>query len=141
MNLVHDLLLALIGLAGGVAVGSGFVAFITVLDIVPRLAQVTRTQSLIYVYEYVMGLGVLFFTWIDFRTLLFSLPGVFTVIIGLNMGIYVGMLAAALTEVVNVIPIIARRLNMQGYLIYFLAAMALGKVTGSLVEWFLFQNF
>ncbi|MBA4600963.1 stage V sporulation protein AB [Thermoactinomyces mirandus] len=141
MNLVHDLLLVLIGLAGGVAVGSGFVAFITVLDIVPRLAQVTCTQSRVYLYEYVIGLGVLFFTWIDFRTLLLSLPHVFTAIFGLNMGIYVGMLAAALTEVVNVIPITARRLNMQEYMIYFLIAMALGKVTGSLVEWFLFQNF
>ena len=35
-------LAAFIGLAGGIAVGSGMVAFLVVLDIIPRLAQITR---------------------------------------------------------------------------------------------------
>ena len=141
MNLLHDLILVIIGLAGGAVVGGGFVAFITVLDIVPRLAQVTRTPQMIANYEYSLGLGVLIFTWVDFRSLSLSLPGVFTIFIGLCMGIFVGLLAAALTEVVNVIPITARRLNMQAYLVYFLMAMALGKVTGSIVEWLFFDTF
>lgn len=140
MNLIHDLILIIIGLSGGAVVGGGFVAFITVLDIVPRLAQVTRTPQMIANYEYSIGLGVLFFTWVDFRTLSLSLPGVFTIFIGLVMGIFVGLLAAALTEVVNVIPITARRLNMQAYIVYFLMAMAFGKVTGSIIEWLFFDT-
>jgi stage V sporulation protein AB len=40
--------------------------------------------------------------------------------------------------VVNVIPIMARRLNLEGYMVYFLLAMALGKVAGSIVEWMFF---
>lgn len=138
MNLFHDLLLIIIGLAGGTVVGGGFVAFITVLDIVPRLAQVTRTPQMIALYEYSIGLGVLFFTWLDFRSLSLSMPGGFTLIVGLFMGVFVGLLAAALTEVVNVIPIMAKRLNMEGYLVYFLLAMALGKVAGSIAEWMFF---
>lgn len=43
MSVWQCALLAGIGFAGGVAVGSGFVAFITVLDIVPRLAQLSKT--------------------------------------------------------------------------------------------------
>ena len=93
---------------------------------------------MIALYEYSIGLGVLFFTWLDFRSLSLSMPGGFTLIVGLFMGVFVGLLAAALTEVVNVIPIMARRLNLEGYMVYFLLAMALGKVAGSIVEWMFF---
>lgn len=32
-----------IGLAGGIAVGGGYVAFLAVLGVIPRLAQLTRS--------------------------------------------------------------------------------------------------
>jgi stage V sporulation protein AB len=55
------------------------------------------------------------------------------------MGIFIGMLAAALTEVVNVIPIMAKRLKMQVHLVYLIMAMTMGKVAGSLFEWLFFE--
>ena len=43
MTLLHDLILALTGFAGGLAVGAGYVGFITVLGNIPRLMQMTKT--------------------------------------------------------------------------------------------------
>jgi stage V sporulation protein AB len=45
------------------------------------------------------------------------------------------MFAAALTEVLNVIPILTKRLKLKPHLFSLLMAMVLGKVTGSLVDW------
>ncbi|WP_124727274.1 stage V sporulation protein AB [Staphylospora marina] len=134
MTLLDEALLAFIGLAWGIAVGSGFVAFITVLDIVPRLVQLTGTPDKIRVYEMAIISGVILFTWIDFREWLIGLTPWIIPLLGGAMGIFVGMLAAALTEVVNVIPILAKRLGVQDRLMVLLIMMALGKVAGSLIQ-------
>lgn len=60
--------------------------------------------------------------------------------VGLLDGIFVGMLAAALTEVLNVLPILAKRLHMTQYLFGLLMAMVCGKVAGSLFDWFVYQR-
>jgi stage V sporulation protein AB len=139
MTLVNSVFLAIIGLAGGVVVGSGFVAFITVLDIIPRLTVITKTFRFISFYEYAIVLGVLLFTWIDFRELIGYMSDWFLIPLGLFFGIFIGMLAAALTEVINVIPILAKRLNMEKHIIYILMAMAFGKIAGSLFQWLFFS--
>jgi stage V sporulation protein AB len=138
MSGLANVLLIFIGLAGGIAVGGGFVAFITVLDIIPRLAQVTRTFSYVYMYEWAIVGGVLFFTVIDLSDVHFRLPDWSISIVGGLMGIFVGLLAAALTEVVNVIPILAKRLQVQVHLVFLLMAMVFGKVVGSLLQWLIF---
>lgn len=130
--------LIFIGLAGGIVVGGGFVAFITVLDIIPRLAQLTRTYTYIHLYEWAIISGALFYTVIDLHDLSLRLPEWSIRIIGGLMGIFVGLLAAALTEVTNVIPILAKRLRIQDRLVLLLMAMAFGKVVGSLLQWLIF---
>lgn len=60
--------------------------------------------------------------------------------VGLFDGIFVGMLAAALTEVLNVLPILAKRLRMTSYLFGLLLAMVFGKVAGSLFDWFVYRQ-
>lgn len=60
--------------------------------------------------------------------------------VGLFDGIFVGMLAAALTEVLNVLPILAKRLQMTHYLFGLLMAMVCGKVAGSLFDFFVYQQ-
>lgn len=135
MSLIQHSLLCLIGLAGGIAVGSGFVAFITVLDILPRLIQMTKSQEFIRWYEFAIIFGVLFSTWLDFFDWIFDGYIWINIVIGLLMGLFVGMLAGALTEVINVLPILSRRLKIQYYLFLLVIAMALGKTMGSLFQW------
>ncbi|MFP3387917.1 stage V sporulation protein AB [Brevibacillus sp. SIMBA_040] len=137
MSLGACLLMVLIGLGGGLAVGSGFVAFITVLDIIPRLTQLTNAHRYIRGFEWALVSGVLVFTFIDFFDWGMQLPVLVTAIYGLIAGIFVGTLAAGLTEVLNVFPILAKRLSMDGNLLFLLMAVVFGKVTGSLLQWLL----
>ncbi|WP_426453474.1 stage V sporulation protein AB [Paenibacillus sp. S-38] len=123
------------GLAGGLAVGSGLVAFLVVLDIIPRLAQLTRSYAKIRWYEGAVICGALFFTLTDFFEWEYGLFPLASSIFGLLAGCFVGMLAAALTEVINVLPILAKRIGMESYIIWLLMAMILGKVLGALAEW------
>ncbi len=136
--MIQNISIVIIGLAWGLVVGSGFVAFITVLDIVPRLAQLIKGFSYIKWFQRGLIAGVIFFTIIDLRGLAFSLPLIIAVIVGLFSGMFVGMLAAALTEVLNVLPILAKRLNMVDAILFLLMAMVLGKVAGSLFHWIIY---
>ncbi|MDF2924326.1 MAG: stage sporulation protein [Paenibacillaceae bacterium] len=139
-GITANLVIAFIGLAGGLAVGSGMVAFLLVLDIIPRLAQLTRSSSKIHLYEGAVVAGSLFWTLADFLDVRLHGTLLAPVLIGLLAGIFVGMLAAALTEVVNVLPILAKRLGMSAYIIWLLMAMVFGKVAGSLFEWLIYHG-
>ena len=130
-------LLVLIGLGGGLAVGSGLVAFITVLDIIPRLTQLTNAHRHIRALEWALVMGALFFTLIVFFEVKAHIPVVGSSRYGLFAGVFVGTLAAGLTEVLNVFPILAKRISMDGSLLFLLMAVVFGKVTGSLLQWLL----
>ena len=52
-----------VGLAGGFATGAGFVAFLTVLGVIPRLTQLTKTMKMIHFYEGAIIAGVVAGTW------------------------------------------------------------------------------
>jgi stage V sporulation protein AB len=132
--------IAFLGLAGGIAVGSGLVAFLVVLDIIPRLAQITRSHRSVHTYEGAVIAGTLFFTLADFYSWRVSLFPLGAGAIGLFAGCFVGLLAAALTEVINVLPILARRIGMANYIAWLLLAMILGKVAGSLFEWIVYYR-
>lgn len=130
-----------IGLAAGVAVGSGFVAFLTVLGIIPRLMQITKTQSYIRWYEIAIICGVVFSGWASLRDLTFQLSLLLLVPIGLLCGVFIGMLAAALTEVLNVLPILTKRIGLGEQLLILIMAIVLGKICGSLFHWLYFIKF
>ncbi|MGI6128058.1 MAG: stage V sporulation protein AB [Planifilum sp.] len=136
--ILKGIALIFIGLAGGLAVGSGFVAFITVLDIIPRLAQMSKTEEKICTYENALIIGALVSTWIDFFDWNGHFSGWLLAFLGLFAGCFVGLLAASLTEVLNVLPILAKRLRIQHAILHLLMAMAFGKVAGSLLQWILF---
>jgi len=137
-----NLLMIMIGLSGGIAVGSGLVALLTVLDIIPRLAQLTRNQKRMVSFQWSLILGACFFTVIDLLDLKILLPLVhlFIMLFGGIAGIFVGLLAAALTEVLNVLPILSKRLGMKKNLLALLMAMVFGKVFGSLFHWLIFLH-
>lgn len=116
------------------------VAFLIVLDIVPRLAQMTRAFGRVHFFEGAMVAGVLFWTFADFLDMRLALSPLLTIAVGLLTGCFVGMLAGALTEVLNVLPIMAKRIGLGGYIVWLLMAMVLGKVAGSLFEWIVFRT-
>jgi stage V sporulation protein AB len=124
-----------IGFAGGIAVGGGFVAFLAVLGIIPRLVQLTKSVHYVQAYEWAVITGALTGSWCSLRDTVLSASHFWIVPLGLLCGVFVGMLSAALTEVLNVLPILAKRIGVDGKIIILLMALVLGKVLGSLFHW------
>lgn len=130
-----------IGLASGLAVGSGLVAFLTILGVIPRLIHLTKTRNFLRFYEWSVIVGATLFGWISLTDFSFQLAHLFLVIIGSLTGIFIGMLAAALFEVLNVIPILSKRIGFRNKIILLLMAIAFGKVLGSLFQWIVYDPF
>ncbi|MGM7635438.1 stage V sporulation protein AB [Bacillus sp. Hm123] len=138
--MVHNLLLAFLGLAGGLSVGVGYVAFITVLGVIPRMMQMTRTFNKVRGYEWAVILGVLAGTTASIHPSRLFVSEMWLLSIGLLSGMFIGMLAAALTEVLNVFPIIAKRMGVHEHILVLIMAIVLGKITGSLFQWLYFVH-
>lgn len=134
--MIKQIFLCMLALSGGALVGTAAAAFVTLLDIVPRMAQVSDTSDKIGLYEITISLSA---TFISFLTLLGWGIGIkskiFLVLVGLTLGIFVGLLASALAEVLNVMPVLLRRVRIQKYIIAVLIAIALGKMVGSFLSW------
>ncbi|WEK55635.1 MAG: stage V sporulation protein AB [Candidatus Cohnella colombiensis] len=135
VELLQVCLLALIGLAAGCAAGSAFIALLIVLDLIPRLVQITRAYRRTAFFESAIVAGAMYWIVADFNNWQFWLPPFALLVPAVFQGVFVGMLAAALTEVLNVLPILAKRLKLKHQLLSLLVVMVLGKVVGSLVEW------
>lgn len=128
-----------IGFAGGIAVGSAIVALLTVLDFLPRLAQLARLRKFRWM-EIALISGSVSWSIIDFQDWHFHLPPWTSAIWGGFSGIFIGLLAAALTEVLNVLPILAKRIQMKNLIQYLLFAMIIGKIVGSLFQWLIYNR-
>ncbi|ANE48017.1 stage V sporulation protein AB [Paenibacillus swuensis] len=140
VELGRSLFVILLGLAGGIAVGSGTVAFLIVLDIIPRLAQLTRSYHQSQWMEAAVISGSVLWSFADFFDWKLGASPLLLTVVGLFTGVFVGLLAAALTEVLNVLPILAKRLRMMHYMVWLLMAMVFGKIFGSLFDWLIYHQ-
>ncbi|MBQ8799530.1 MAG: stage V sporulation protein AB [Lachnospiraceae bacterium] len=128
---VLSVVYALAGLSFGAAVAAGLFAFITTVGVVTRLAAGTKTAKYIKLYETVAIFGVTLANGIDlFQWEIFG--GVIVrCLCGLFFGVFIGCLAAALAEVVNVFPVMTRRIKLKAGMPYLVLAFALGKGFGA----------
>jgi len=133
--LLKSIVLIAIGTSAGVIVGNAVAAFITLLQIIPRLIQNSDTLLYIKWYERTLILSMTLFSLAYFTKFSLKLPIYFTVIIGLFFGAFIGIFSSALAEVLNVIPVLTKKLELEDYVFYLLIAIGLGKVSGSLMDW------
>ncbi|RUS48118.1 stage V sporulation protein AB [Cohnella sp. AR92] len=136
---VRLLFVPVVALAGGFAVGSAFVALLIVLDLIPRLVQLTRAHRRSEVFESALLAGTVYWCCADFFGWVVLLPKAVLLVPAILQGVFVGMMSAALTEVLNVIPILTKQLRLHRYLFALLIALALGKMAGSLIDWLILQ--
>ena len=136
--IVSVLFIIFVGLGGGITGGAGFVAFLTVMGIIPRLMQLTKTMRFVQAYEAAVILGAVCGGWETLHMNHLYLTKWIAVPVGLLAGLFVGMLAAALTEVLNVLPILAKRIGLRSKIIILLMAIVIGKIAGSLFHWLYF---
>ena len=106
--MIEAVFIIVIGFAGGLSVGTGFVAFLVVLGVIPRLMQLTKTMKWIHAYEWSAVAGAAVGGWMSLRSSVIGASKYWLIPLGLFSGVFIGMLAAALTEVLNVWPILAK---------------------------------
>lgn len=138
-----------LGLCGGAATAAGVFALISVVGIIPRMAGYSHTGTHIHGYEWavVMG-GTLSNVWYLCQSIWSEewrragsaimetcrfIPPAAEAILGLLIGMFVGSLAMALAEILQVFPIMVRRTRLRAGVMYLAIALALGKTAGALV--------
>jgi len=130
----------LFGLASGGVIAGAVLAFITKVGVVTRLAQKTRTKDSLKIYESALMLGAIFGASTMFLHYRIPAGYVFGAFLCFCGGVFYGCLAMSLAEVINVIPIMTRRVRLTRGMFWFVLAIALGKTAGSLI-YFLVPGF
>lgn len=123
----------LIGLCGGITVAGATFALITTVNIVPRLAHVTKTSSYVTMYESIILVGGVLGSLLTTSPLAFVLPELVVILFGLASGMFVGALAITLAEALDVTTIFARRMRLHTGIPWIILSVAIGKVLGSLL--------
>lgn len=133
MEILKIFLAILIAFGSGIIISGAVFAFIAIIGVVPRLAQKTRTETKIRLYEEAIIFGGIIGTFSMIFPFHIPIGQFFAVIYAGCVGIFFGCLAVSLAEILNVIPILTRRGNIKKGLKYFIVAIAIGKLVGSLL--------
>ena len=136
---MKQLLLIIIGFSEGLVIGAALIAFLLVLNIIPRLIRFGSCKKYIRSYQRLVILGAFVATNCQFYDLylpkFYFLNGLLIIIVGFIFGTFVGLIAAALTETLKVLPILSTRLGLKRQIKRLLACIILGKVIGSIIYW------
>lgn len=141
--IINKILLIWVAFGAGFAVAGGFIAFISLIGIVTRLAGITKTANAISTYESSMAMGLILFNILSlYLPNLRWIPQILALLIihigSFFTGIFAGCLAGALAEVVNIIPIFSRRVKLRKGFPYMVKASAVGKCIGCLIQFYKF---
>ena len=126
-------LVPIVGLAEGLAVGAAFVAVLTVLQVVPRLIQLCGGSA--RAYELALALGAVLGALNEAVPLAVQAGWVAVIPAGLLSGVFVGMVSGAIAEVGAVLPLAGRRLRISRWLLALLVALAVGRAVGATLWW------
>ncbi len=136
MLILKYLILILLGIGSGAVISGAVFAFISIIGIVPRLAEKTKTNKYIVFYENVIIAGGIFGAFSIMFNYYIPIGVIPAMLFGFFIGIFYGCLAVSLAEVLDVIPILTRRTRLYKGLKYFIIAIALGKATGAILYYF-----
>lgn len=141
--IINKIILIWVAFGAGFAVAGGFIAFISLIGIVTRLAGITKTARVIPTYENSMAMGLILFNLLSlYHPNLQWTPRLLALLIihigSFLTGIFAGCLAGALAEVVNIIPIFSRRVKLRKGFPYMVKAAAIGKCIGCLIQFYKF---
>ncbi len=123
------ILSVLIGLMGGGTMGLCVAPLWMVLQLPMRASDIFEASSSMRVYAVALTIGATLGT---FHSSLYMHEALGVAAMALG-GMFVGMLAAALTEALEVVPALFDRLSITADMRYAAAAMAIGKTAGALL--------
>lgn len=127
-------LLFFAGISAGGVIAAGIFAFLAIIGVFPRLISVSGTSGHILLYETFLICGGIAGNIMD----LYGLPGlpggtVMLAIWGISVGIFVGCLVMSLAETLKALPVLSRRIHLAVGIQYAISAIAVGKMTGSIL--------
>lgn len=135
---LNQVLMALAGVCAGFATSAGVIALLITLGVIPRIIGRTQTGMAIMTYETMLAFGGVSGCILSvFDIQRFAVGSWVLVFFGLCSGIFVGCQAVALAEILNMFPILFRRMKLQVGLSVVIISMALGKMAGSALYFFL----
>jgi len=128
----QNIVYLVIGLCGGFLVAGGLFAFLTLAGVVTRLAAGTATAKYLMIYEDLALLGCTAGNLLYIYRFRIPMGLLFLGTYGMGAGVFTGCLAAALAEVVNMLPVLSERVNLKKGMSGIMTLFALGKLVGSL---------
>ena len=134
--MMKNILLIIIAFGGGLTAGSAAAAFLALLEVIPRLMQISDTRDYIKLYQGTLTFGFVLFTLIYFSNFHLNLNKYTVIPAGFLYGMFIGIFSSALAEVLNVIPVLAKKLKLKNHLTYVIYTLMAGKVLGSIFYWF-----
>jgi len=140
MTTLKNILLILFGLGSGTVVAAGVFTLISTIGIVPRMADKTKTEKTIKLYENSISVGGIVGTLLMYGNASIPVSPIIVAIFTFCIGVFFGGLAVSLAEVLNVFPIFMRRNRITMGLSIFIPSVALGKTVGSLL-YFIISGF
>lgn len=128
----QNVIYAVVGLCGGFLVAGGLFAFLALVGVITRLAAGTTTAKYLMFYEDMSLLGCVGGNLLFLYDIPLRLGNVLLVLFGIGAGVFTGCLAAALAEVVNMMPVFSERVSLKKGMTGIMTMFALGKAVGSL---------
>lgn len=123
------------GAGTGAVLGTAILSFLIMIGVIPRLATKPKIRSHYLAIGTAASLGItvgtIFYMW----EIYLPLPAVVIGMFSLAFGMFVGCLVVALAEVLDVIPIMKRRLNLKKGVHLIILMLAFGKLVGALYYW------
>lgn len=148
---IKQLLMAVMGLSFGMMAAGGVFTVLISVGLIPRFAGKTHTSSKVFLYEEMVIFGTtigcvlsVFHDYLPIGVWMRNLTpysdgiwngvgSILLILFGLFAGMFVGCLALAIAEMLNTIPIFARRVGFRHGLGIAVLAMAVGKAVGSIL--------
>lgn len=143
--------LIILGTSYGLLAAAGVFTVLVAVGLVPRFAGKTHTGKKVVLYEEMVIFGTLsgcilsvfsrycgVGAWLQQRypehlQAFLELGSAFQAVFGIFAGMFIGCLALAIAEMLDSIPIFARRISFRHGLGFAILGMAAGKLCGSLV--------
>ncbi len=145
---IREIMLAVCGLGFGIMVAAGVFTVLFVVGLIPRFACKTNTakHEILYeefiiagtmcgciasIYDFPYKLGT---TMLGLSPVLYNvLTSLLLSVIGIFTGIFIGCLALAIAELLDSVPIFARRAKLHGGFEIIVTGIALGKLIGAII--------
>jgi len=127
------ILLAFIGLSCGVITAGGIFGLITKLRLITRFADATKTIDNVKTYETAILVGATLGNVIYLFPISIDLPlaNILFILFIFFSGMFVGSLAMALSETLNVTSVFTRRLRLHSKIELITISIIIGKLLGS----------